>query len=94
MREKWRYRFVYSTYEYYLLNLIKIDIMKMIRVNSSNIHSVGYSESVLVVQFLNNTVYEHYRVPERLFTSLVRSSSKGVYYNSNIKDRFRTKRIR
>jgi len=68
--------------------------MEMIRVNSSNIHSVGYFENLLIVKFLNNTVYEHYNVPERLFTGLIRSSSKGTYYSSNIKNKFKTKRIR
>ena len=59
----------------------------MIPVTSSNLASVGYDEDSLTlrVEFLNGTLYDYYNVPKEVFLDLLNATSKGQFFNQNIK---------
>ena len=61
----------------------------MILVNSSAIRAVGYDGSMLTVEFHTGRTYNHPGVPESVFHGLITASSKGVFYNKNIRGRYR-----
>lgn len=54
---------------------------------SSVLRSVGYDEDsrTLEVEFLHGGIYEYFGVPESRYSGLVRSSSKGEYFDEYIK---------
>ena len=60
----------------------------MIPVNSSAIRAVGYDAGTLIVQFHSGRTYDHPRVPYAVYAGLMRASSKGAYYNENIRGRY------
>jgi hypothetical protein len=62
--------------------------MQRTKVTSSNIASIGYdqSEQVLEVEFNSNSVYQYFNVPKSVFDALMKASSHGSYFNSNIKN--------
>ena len=64
--------------------------MKRIPVRSSVIRSVGYDSknSTLEVEFMTRLVYHYLQVPRTKFKALLEASSKGRYFNYNIKDRY------
>jgi hypothetical protein len=64
----------------YYANLIPVD--------SSAIRAVGYDGSTLTVEFHSGRIYDHPNVPYSVFENLMRSSSKGVYYNQHIRGRY------
>ncbi len=68
--------------------------MEMIKVQSSNIDSVGYDEETktLVIKFHNGT-YNYSGVPKQVFLSLLHAPSKGGYHHDFIKDVYTYKRI-
>lgn len=70
-------------------------IPAMIKVTSSNISRIGYSEKKkeLFVKFNNGSLYEYYNVPKVLFTDMIRAKSKGKFFNRKIKNRFSYQRI-
>lgn len=59
-----------------------------IDVDSSCINAVAYNwlNSVLKIRFNSSDVYQYSDVPADVFDSLLRSVSKGLYFNSYIKD--------
>ena len=61
--------------------------MEMIRVNSSAINAIGYDPASLQMQvrFKQGNTYTYCRVPQSVFDGLLRSSSKGTYYDHHIK---------
>ena len=61
----------------------------LIPVNSSAILAVGYDGSTLTVVFVTGRVYDHPNVPYSVFEGLMQASSKGAYYNRNIRGRYR-----
>lgn len=63
------------------------------RVKSSNLHSVGFSENILEIKFLNNHIYRYYKVPVDVYSSLINAKSKGTFLNDYIKPNFRAKKI-
>lgn len=63
--------------------------MSMTPVSSSVIAAVGYNGSTLRVAFHSGRVYDHPGVPYSLYVGLMSASSKGAYYNRNIRGRFR-----
>lgn len=67
---------------------------EMHRVNSSNIHAVGYDEASreLHVTFANNTTYVYSGVPKETFTNLRQAESKMKFLNSDIKGKFSHRR--
>jgi KTSC domain len=60
--------------------------MKLIKVNSSAINTIGYDRTELYIEFNHRRKYIYSLVPERIFQGLLNASSKGTYYNDNIKD--------
>lgn len=65
-------------------------------VQSSNLRSVGYdsSTSTLEIEFNSGGVYQYFDVPESVYSELMEASSKGSYFHENIKDKYRTQRIK
>lgn len=65
------------------------------RVSSSNLHSVGYDPDsmVLEIKFQNSGIYQYSGVPEERFLGLIRAVSKGGYFDSYIKNRYRTRKV-
>lgn len=62
----------------------------MISVNSSAIAAIGYESGTLAVLFhTSDTVYTHPGVPYSLFVEFMHSSSKGTFYNENIRGRYK-----
>lgn len=62
----------------------------MIPVKSSVIRAVDYDphSMKLFILFHSGYTYVYHRVPERIFTGLLRAPSKGRYFNSYIRDRY------
>lgn len=65
------------------------------RVSSSNLHSVGYDPDsmVLEIKFQNSGIYQYSEVPEERFSGLMHAGSKGSYFDSYIKNRYRTRKV-
>ncbi|KAF0098959.1 MAG: hypothetical protein FD144_4034 [Rhodospirillaceae bacterium] len=65
--------------------------MELIPVVSSNLSAVGYDQAnqYLYVRFKNGLNYRYLQVPQSLFDALMKSSSKGTFFNDKIKDRFK-----
>ena len=64
----------------------------MHKVNSSNIHSIGYDSGVLHIRFANNTTYTYHDVPQHIYDGLRQAESKMKYLNANIKGKFEHRR--
>lgn len=56
-------------------------------VSSSNIASIGYdaSDMILEVEFLNGAIYQYYDVPQRVYDGLMSASSHGSYLDAYVK---------
>jgi hypothetical protein len=69
--------------------------MDRISVSSSSIMEVGYDQEsqTLEIEFLKGSVYQYFNVPLNVFDELINASSKGQYFNGNIKDRFPCARV-
>jgi hypothetical protein len=63
--------------------------MSMISVSSSAIAAIGYEDGTLAVEFHNSGIYYHHGVPYSVFKSFMSSGSKGAFYNSYIRGRYR-----
>lgn len=63
------------------------------RVISTNVHSVGYSNGVLEVQFLNGSIYQYYNVPFEIYRHLVSFTHPGTYLSRMVKGRYMYQRI-
>jgi KTSC domain len=61
--------------------------MKRIPVQSSNIASVGYDSSsmILEIEFHGGGVYQYFNIPHELYSGLITSSCIGMYFYQNIK---------
>ena len=70
--------------------------MDRIAIRSSNIRSVGYDPGLatLEVEFNSGSVYEYLNVPKDEYEGLMSASSKGRYFNINIKGAYEDVRIR
>ena len=68
---------------------------KMIPVSSSNVQSIAYDETqlILYVRFLNNSTYIYKGVPQIEFDGLLNASSVGSYLHRNIKNLYPYERI-
>lgn len=66
------------------------------RVSSSNLESVGYdsNDEILEIKFHSGGIYQYLNVPFEKYKSLMNASSKGSYFASFIKDRYRYRKIR
>ena len=65
-------------------------------VDSSLLASVFYqgSESVLQLEFRDGAIYHYFDVPLDVYDYLIAADSKGAYFNSRIRGRFRHLRLR
>ncbi|MGB2754691.1 MAG: KTSC domain-containing protein [Phycisphaerae bacterium] len=61
--------------------------MDRVRVQSSNIASVGYDPetSTLEIEFVNANVYQYFGVPADVHEGLMVAGSKGSYFHHHIK---------
>jgi hypothetical protein len=59
-------------------------------VSSSSLTSVGYDGGarLLEIEFRHGGVYRYQEVPRAVFAELMRSPSKGRYFNERIRDRY------
>jgi KTSC domain len=58
--------------------------------SSSAISSVGYDErsAVLEVEFSSGTVYDYFKVPEKVYRDLLKAPSKGSFVSRRVRDRY------
>ena len=59
-------------------------------IESSAINWVEYDKStkLLLITFKSGKTYTYYNVPEMVYVAFLESSSKGTYFNENIKDSY------
>jgi hypothetical protein len=64
--------------------------MQRKNVTSSNLASIGYDNSseILEIEFKDRSVYNYYKVPERLYSGLMNLSSHGTYFHANIRGKY------
>ena len=65
--------------------------MKYIKVGSSHIDLVSYSEKlkVLSIKFKSGLfIYEYFDVPEQTYKDFLEAESKGKFFHKNIKNNF------
>jgi hypothetical protein len=55
--------------------------------------SYDAATKILKVVFVTDMVYLYKNVPERIYKMLKASGSKGRYFNSNIKDKFKFQKL-
>lgn len=69
--------------------------LRMLEVDSSNIHSVGYDgdTKTLVVRFKSGTVYSYANVKPAVALAFMEADSHGSYFHTNIRDRFDSEQI-
>lgn len=64
-------------------------------VTSSNIASIGYDEntSTLEIEFLNNSIYQYFDVPQQIYQGLMQADSHGQFLAQNIKGIYRYSKV-
>ena len=64
-------------------------------VNSTAIHAVGYDwdRHILEIVFTGGGIYHFANVPPNIFMGLLRSPSKGHYFQENIRGRYENRRL-
>lgn len=77
------------------INNLNNVIMKRTPVTSSNIASIGYDEntSTLEIEFLDNSIYQYFDVPQQIYKGLMQADSHGKFLAQNIKGVFRYSRV-
>jgi len=65
-------------------------------VSSSAIIAIGYEATTktLLVEFNNGSCYQYFEVPTRTYEALAKAPSKGTFFSTRIRDRFRFARLR
>lgn len=67
--------------------------MERVFVRSTNIRSVGYTDGVLEVEFLNGSIYQYYSVPYEAYLHMVSYPHPGTYLSHYVKGVYRYARI-
>lgn len=69
--------------------------MERYSVASSNISSIGYDPGTetLEVEFLNNSIYQYYNVPQNMYDQLMMEPSKGRFLNTYIRNAYPYSRV-
>lgn len=62
-------------------------------VKSTSISEVGYRRRTLKVQFNNGRTYEFRKVPRATYDQLLKSDSKGEFFNREIRNLFPEKKV-
>jgi hypothetical protein len=70
--------------------------MERIELDSKTLAWVGYSPEwkMLELGFRTGRIYEYYDVPRNVFQELLTSESKGAFFNLQIRNRFRYRRVK
>jgi hypothetical protein len=70
--------------------------MNRTAVSSSSVRSVGYDEAsqTLEVEFNSGGIYQYSGVPKKLSERFLTAPSKGRFFDQNIRDKFRTVKMR
>jgi hypothetical protein len=55
---------------------------------SSNLKSVGYENGILEIEFHSGGIYRYFHTNVELFNSLLSASSKGKFFDRNIKNKY------
>ncbi len=65
-------------------------------VSSSNIRAIGYDaeSNVLEIEFHSGWTYHYFEVPSGRYQSLMDATSKGSFFNREIKGKYSYERIR
>ena len=65
-------------------------------VESSVLASVGYDagKRVLEIEFHSGAIYRYLEVPEEIHRRLLAAESKGHFFGANIRDKFRSERVK
>lgn len=65
-------------------------------VDSSVLHSVGYSDqtAVLEIQIQNGRIYRYYNVERDIYLELLEAPSFGRYFNDEIRDAYPYERVK
>jgi hypothetical protein len=69
--------------------------MNVTAVESTTLATVAYENAgrVLQLEFRSGSLYRYFDVPEEVYEGLLRASSKGRYFNEQIRDRFQHDRV-
>ena len=69
--------------------------MQRQNVRSSNLSSVGYnlSQMVLGIHLNDGSIYQYFNVPQSIYTNLMSASSHGKYFHTNIQHNYRYTRV-
>jgi hypothetical protein len=64
--------------------------MKRTELNSTSLKGVGYclQEALLELEFRSGAIYRFGGVPKATYQKLLQATSKGVYFNHHIRNRF------
>jgi hypothetical protein len=64
-------------------------------VTSSNIASIGYDERTLTleIEFLNNSIYQYFDVPQQIYQELMQADSLGQFLAQYIKGVYRYSKV-
>ena len=62
-------------------------------VNSSDIHSVGYDNNTLEIEFIRGGIYQYHGVPYERYQGLISAPSCGSYFHKFIKPYFTPTKI-
>lgn len=64
--------------------------MKLVRVNSSNLHSVAYDPltRLLVIEFHSGARYQYRGVPPTIYSGLMSAASHGRFHARHIKKKY------
>ena len=62
---------------------------------SSNILSIGYDVNLatLEIEFINNSIYQYFDVPQKVYSELMSADSVGKYLAQNIKGVFNYSKV-
>ena len=65
-------------------------------VESSVIATVGYDagKRLLEIEFRSGAIYRYLKVPEEIHKRLLAAESKGHFFGANIRDKFRSERVK
>ena len=69
--------------------------MKPVAIESTTLATVAYDtdREVLELEFRDQCVYQYFGVPTEVHAALLLASSKGTYFNRNIRGRFAYARL-
>ncbi len=70
------------------------DPISRVPVESSNLKSVGFDSKTktLEVEFRHGGVYRYLEVPDAVHAELMKAESKGRYFQTNVRNKFRFER--